>query len=126
MTGSSKRSTSFPVLTTSLTGACFLSTIVGGIRCSSRSRQTSAICARVVSLGVPKETTRAQMAEVCLEREEQRIPPTIVDKKHAPVKEVVKTGKDVDLFELPVMRHHHMDGGPYIVLSTITKDRKSG
>jgi 2,5-furandicarboxylate decarboxylase 1 len=24
------------------------------------------------------------------------------------------------------MRHHEMDGGPYIVLSTITKDRKSG
>jgi 2,5-furandicarboxylate decarboxylase 1 len=66
------------------------------------------------------------MAEVCLQREEQRVPPTIVDKKQAPVKEVVKTGKDVDLFELPIMRHHYMDGGPYIVLSTITKDRKSG
>ncbi len=79
-----------------------------------------------IALGVPKETTRAQMAEVCLEREEQRVPPTIVDKKHAPVKEVVKAGKDVDLFELPIMRHHYMDGGPYIVLSTITKDRKSG
>jgi 2,5-furandicarboxylate decarboxylase 1 len=66
------------------------------------------------------------MAEVCLQREEQRVPPTIVDKKQAPVKEFVKTGKDVDLFELPIMRHHYMDGGPYIVLSTITKDRKSG
>ncbi|HTM07125.1 MAG TPA: UbiD family decarboxylase, partial [Verrucomicrobiae bacterium] len=76
-------------------------------------------------LGVPKEMTRAQMAEVCLQREEQRVPPTIVDKKQAPVKEVVKTGKDVDLFELPILRHHYMDGGPYIVLSTITKDRKS-
>jgi len=79
-----------------------------------------------IALGVPKETTRAQMAEACLEREEQRIPPTIVDKKQAPVKEVVKTGSDVDLFELPIMRHHYMDGGPYIVLSTITKDRQSG
>ncbi len=79
-----------------------------------------------IALGVSKELNRAQMADVCLEREEHRVPPAIVDKKQAPVKEVVKTGKDVDMFELPVMRHHYMDGGPYIVLSTITKDRKSG
>ncbi|MEK6601916.1 MAG: UbiD family decarboxylase [Candidatus Binatota bacterium] len=79
-----------------------------------------------IALGVPKELSRAQMADVCLEREEHRILPTVVDKKQAPVKEVVKVGKDVDLFALPVMRHHYMDGGPYIVLSTITKDRKSG
>jgi UbiD family decarboxylase len=79
-----------------------------------------------IALGVPKELSRAQMADVCLEREEHRILPTVVDKKQAPVKEVVKVGKDVDMFALPVMRHHYMDGGPYIVLSTITKDRKSG
>ncbi len=69
---------------------------------------------------------RVQMIDVFLEREDHRIPPKIVDKKDAPVKEVVKVGRDVDLFKLPIMRHHHMDGGPYIVLSTITKDRKSG
>jgi UbiD family decarboxylase len=79
-----------------------------------------------IALGVAKEMNRAQMADVCLEREEHRIPPVIVDKKEAPVKEVVKVGKDVDMFSLPVMRHHYMDGGPYIVLSTVTKDRKSG
>ena len=79
-----------------------------------------------IALNVPKEMNRTQMAEVCLDREEHRIPPAIVAKKDAPVKEVVKVGRDVDIFELPVMRHHYMDGGPYIVLSTITKDRKSG
>ncbi|MCZ6623746.1 MAG: UbiD family decarboxylase [Deltaproteobacteria bacterium] len=79
-----------------------------------------------IALGVPKEMDRTQMAEKCLEMEEHRIPPTIVDKKDAPVKEVVKVGPDVDLYELPIMRHHEMDGGPYIVLSTITRDRKSG
>ena len=35
----------------------------------------------------------------------------VIDKKSAPVKEVVKVGRDVDLFDLPVMRHHEMDGG---------------
>lgn len=79
-----------------------------------------------IALGLPKEASRPRMAEVCLEREEHRIPPTVVDKRQAPVKEVVKTGKDVDIFELPLMRHHYMDGGPYIVMSTVTKDRKSG
>ena len=66
------------------------------------------------------------MAEKCLEMEEHRIPPTIVDRKSAPVKENVMAGKDVDLYEIPIMRHHEMDGGPYIVLSTVTKDKKSG
>lgn len=78
-----------------------------------------------IALGLSKEMNRTQMAEVCLEREEHRLPPVVVAKKDAPVKEVVKVGRDVDIFELPVMRHHYMDGGPYVVLSTITKDRKS-
>ena len=79
-----------------------------------------------IALGVPKEMTRPEMAEVCLQREEQRIPPIVVSKKEAPVKEVVKVGDEVDLFELPVMRHHYMDGGPFITLSSIVKDRKTG
>ena len=79
-----------------------------------------------IALGVSNEKSRAEMAEVCLEREEHRIPPVVVDKKEAPVKEVVKVGKEVDLFQLPIMRHHYMDGGPYITLSSITKDRKTG
>ena len=79
-----------------------------------------------LALAMPRNTTRPQMAEKCLEMEEHRVRPTIVSKKDAPVKENTMVGKDVDLYEIPIMRHHEMDGGPYIVLSTITKDRKSG
>jgi 2,5-furandicarboxylate decarboxylase 1 len=79
-----------------------------------------------IALGMPKDSSRPKMAEKCLEMEEHRIPPSIVDKKNAPVKENIMVGKDVDLYQIPIMRHHEMDGGPYIVLSTITKDRKSG
>ncbi|MET0689612.1 MAG: UbiD family decarboxylase, partial [Candidatus Binatia bacterium] len=64
--------------------------------------------------------------EKCLEMEEHRVPPTIVSKKDAPIKENTMVGDKVDLYQIPIMRHHEMDGGPYIVLSTITKDRKSG
>jgi 2,5-furandicarboxylate decarboxylase 1 len=66
------------------------------------------------------------MADKCLEMEEHRVPPTIISKKDAPIKENTMVGKDVDLYQIPIMRHHEMDGGPYIVLSTVTKDRKSG
>lgn len=79
-----------------------------------------------IALGLPKGMNRVQMAEKCLEREEHRIPPIVVGKKEAPVKEVVKKGSEVDLYDLPIMRHHYMDGGPYITLSTISKDPKSG
>src|SRR6266403_5103511 len=68
-----------------------------------------------IALGLPKEMSRMEMAEAYLEMEERRIPPVVIDKKSAPVKEVVKMGRDVDLFDLPVMRHHEMNGGPYIV-----------
>jgi UbiD family decarboxylase len=79
-----------------------------------------------IALGLPKGTSRERMAEVCLEREEQRIPPIVVEKKEAPVKEVVKVGKDADIFEIPIMRHHYMDGGPYITLSSISRDPNNG
>ncbi|NIO08258.1 MAG: hypothetical protein GTO40_09735 [Deltaproteobacteria bacterium] len=78
-----------------------------------------------VALGIPRDKSRAEMARICLEREEKTIPPVIVDRKDAPVREVVKTGIEVDLYQLPIMRHHYMDGGPYITLSSITKDRES-
>ena len=79
-----------------------------------------------IALGLPGGMNRTQMAEACLEREENRIPPIIVSKKDAPVKEVVQIGKDVDLFTLPIMRHHYMEGGPVITLSTVSRDRKTG
>src|SRR5438093_8559688 len=79
-----------------------------------------------IALGMPKTSTRPEITEKYLEMEEHRIPPTIVDKKNAPVKENIMAGREVDLYEIPIMRHHEMDGGPYIVLSTVTKDKKTG
>jgi UbiD family decarboxylase len=52
--------------------------------------------------------------------------PVVVDKGEAPVKEVIHAGSDVDLYELPLMRHHEMDGGPYIDMSSVGRDRDSG
>lgn len=79
-----------------------------------------------VALGLPKEMDRAEMARECLRREAKRVAPIIVDGIAAPVKEVVQTGAEVDLYALPIMRHHEMDGGPYLDMSSVGKDRESG
>ena len=79
-----------------------------------------------VALGVPSERDRAEMARECLRREAARIPPVIIDKSAAPVKETVQTGDRVDLYDLPLMRHHDMDGGPYIDMPSVSRDRDSG
>jgi 2,5-furandicarboxylate decarboxylase 1 len=79
-----------------------------------------------VALAVPRDMDRAEMARECLRREANRIPPIIVEKSAAPVKEVMRTGENVDLHELPLMRHHEMDGGPYVDMSSVARDRGSG
>ncbi len=78
-----------------------------------------------IALGLPKEMSRSEMAEACLDLEKKRIPPIVVDRSEAPVKQIVKVGPDVDLYELPIMKHHEMDGGPYLTLSTIARDQKT-
>src|SRR5437773_12496770 len=43
-----------------------------------------------ITLDLPKKMNRTEIAEACLELEERHSPPMIIDKKSAPVKEVVK------------------------------------
>jgi UbiD family decarboxylase len=79
-----------------------------------------------VALGVPAEMDRAEMARECLRREAAWIAPVVVGTAEAPVKELIQSGDQVDLYELPLLRHHEMDGGPYIDLSSVARDRNSG
>jgi len=59
-------------------------------------------------------------------RENSLIDPIIIDSTEAPVKEIVKTGADVDLSDLPIVRHHDMDGGPYIDMVCAMRDPDRG
>ena len=53
--------------------------------------------------------------------------PKVIDKRGAPCKEVIRTGKDINLMELPVLKTWPGDGGRYITLPLVmTKDPKSG
>ncbi len=79
-----------------------------------------------VGLGVSRNMDRAEMARECLRREAARVQPIVVEKSAAPVKEMIATGANVDLYELPLLRHHQMDGGPYIDMSSVARDRNSG
>lgn len=79
-----------------------------------------------VALGVPATTSRAELAMECLRREAKPLRPIVIPKDEAPVREVVATGEDCSLYSLPVMRHHHMDGGPYLVMASVLRDRQTG
>lgn len=59
-------------------------------------------------------------------RQDKR-PPLLISREQAPVKEVVKTWKDVDLYQFPALIHHHMDPGPYFTAGFMTTyDPESG
>jgi 2,5-furandicarboxylate decarboxylase 1 len=58
---------------------------------------------------------------------EKPVSPKIIPKSQAKVKEVIQTGEDVDLYELPVVTHHEMDLGPYLAASSVwLKDPETG
>lgn len=79
-----------------------------------------------IALGIPLTTTRAEMGEECLRREARPLKPIVVARREAPVKEVVEVGSAADVCGYPIMRHAYMDGGPYITMASVVKDRKTG
>ncbi len=79
-----------------------------------------------IALGAPRDMDRAELARECRRREAKRPKPIVVDKSEAPVKEVIHKGSEADLLKLPIMRHHYMDGGPYIDMSSVSRDRDTG
>ncbi|MGH7767389.1 MAG: UbiD family decarboxylase domain-containing protein, partial [Candidatus Binatia bacterium] len=51
----------------------------------------------------------------CHERVQKRVPPVVVPRSQAPVKQVVKKGGNlIDVRRFPAPRHHRMDPGRYI------------
>jgi 2,5-furandicarboxylate decarboxylase 1 len=73
------------------------------------------------------DSTISNVAMEYVDRNQKPIEPIVIDKKKAPVKEVITTGKEVDLFEFPIITHHEMDIGPYISAGDAwTKDPDTG
>lgn len=74
-----------------------------------------------LALGVPE----AELLERYLALEEKRIAPEMVG--DGPVKEIRWTGRDIDLYRLPVVTHSEKDVGPYITIGIqVGKDPDTG
>ncbi len=60
-------------------------------------------------------------------REGSPIPPTMIPSEQAPVHEVVWTGDEIDITQLPFLVHQELDAGRYITsAATISRDPDSG
>lgn len=81
-----------------------------------------------IALGINPDAPVREIYRTYEELLRQRIPPRIVSKSEAPVKENVFLGDDVDLYRLPAPLIHEGDGGRYIGTwdIVVTKDPESG
>lgn len=71
------------------------------------------------ALGLSSEMSGDEYYETVIDRLTAPIPPEVISPDDAPCKEVVRTGEDADLFELPWPYIHMGDGGRYSNLHTI-------
>jgi len=80
-----------------------------------------------LALGLEPGQYKMELPLELTKRYGKLISPQTIDKEDAPVKEVVKGEKEVDLFDYPIPVHHAKDGGPYILgASMVTKNPESG
>jgi 2,5-furandicarboxylate decarboxylase 1 len=97
---------------------------VSGFRLATNIYATRERCA--LALGLRREAALQGLSLEYARREERRIPPELVARPDAPVKQVVLRGEDVDLRRLPIVRHHDMDAGPYIDMASVMRDGETG
>ncbi len=73
------------------------------------------------ALGVPMESLHAEWVA----RNERRVAPIV--RETGPIRDVVRTGADVDLGALPIVMHFSEDAGPYITNGiVVAKDPDTG
>lgn len=71
------------------------------------------------ALGLPTGMSGGKYYETIIDRLTELIPPEVVTPDAAPCKEVIQSGADVDLFELPWPYIHMGDGDRYSNLHTV-------
>ncbi len=79
-----------------------------------------------MALGLEPAQDKLELSLEYSRREPRRLPPEVVSRETAPVKQVVKTGEQVDLRMLPIVRHHRMDPAPYIDMTPVMRDPDMG
>ena len=79
-----------------------------------------------LALGMEPEHEGLALSLEYARREDQLLTPLRVAANEAPVKQVIKRGGEVNIEELPVVRHHAMDPAPYIDMTPVVKDPEGG
>src|SRR5581483_10909328 len=64
-----------------------------------------------MAIGLPIDATPRDFVLEYMRREENPIPPRLVDNDQASCKEVILTGDDVDVTKLPTLKYHELDSG---------------
>lgn len=77
-------------------------------------------------LGLPMNASMSEIINRCRRVLREQVRPIMVST--GPVKENIVTGSDINLYEFPVPRWHHLDGGRYIdtFAGVVTKDPETG
>ncbi len=79
-----------------------------------------------LALGLPPEKCRMEVSLEYSRRENNHLQPVVVGKADAPVKEIVRTGEEASLFDLPVVRGHRLDPAPFLNMQWVMKDPEGG
>ncbi|HLE82231.1 MAG TPA: UbiD family decarboxylase [Dehalococcoidia bacterium] len=79
-----------------------------------------------VALGLPPEKWRMELSLEYSRREKNPIQPVVVSRGEAPAKEIVKVREEASLLELPIVRGHRLDPGPFINMQWVVKDPEAG
>ena len=79
-----------------------------------------------IALGLESEQSGLPLSIEYARREAGRKTPLEIPRSQAPVCQIVKVGDEADLEEFPIVKHHYMDGGPYVDMTPVMKDPDSG
>jgi UbiD family decarboxylase len=78
------------------------------------------------ALGVPRDQSKLPLSLAFSEMGLNPVPPVVVDRSEAPVKEIVRVGDEIDTRELPIVTHSEGDYGPCLTMTLAVKDPESG
>lgn len=79
-----------------------------------------------LALGLEASQSKLPLSLEYARRERQPLSPLLLAAAHAPVKEVVRQGEEVDLSIFPIVRHHAMDAAPYFDMAVVNREPREG
>jgi UbiD family decarboxylase len=79
-----------------------------------------------LALDLPITQSKLELSLEYARRERQTIPPQVIPAQDAPVKQVVRTGADIDIRQLPIVKHFEADLSPVITMAAVMKDPDTG